>query len=1108
MILNGYKNYTDGRNILFVKDEVLDNFNISMNCIYAQSLKLAFVYVVPLCKDITLINNVKILIKKGYTVFGDFNLKSNKDLYTTVEHFTGEDSLQIGAIGKKYIRTVSLAGPSDHRFVIFNMKNFANLAYALKIGEIGYTHSKECIFNILRGNKPKFLPKVYKKQYRMGLNDRELSVNAMIDDFLNNNVRKLFQKYNFLWKFDRREPFLGKDVPLSVQTSYAKHLKEDIDKKYDTIPDVKTTKNWKLNLSVQHTKSMAINHEFISLTNITKAVNEFILDPENKNIDIANNVIKIANEFKEDMNAEVFFLQKNKVIKDFNDVRVIVIIPTIIKIYESIIFSRVMSYLSKIIAKKNYQFGGIINGSTYKAMLKIKKINNKGNTKGLVLFDMSKGYDTVNLELLEKCLNEIGNDEVRGLCMAWLKMVKNMNVIVNNTKIKRTRGIPMGLSLSPIIFVFYVDKALANIDKTYLSMYLDDLAIIFPENKSTFLCAALVDRVIEDLAKFDLIINVKKTGFMSENQEVINKLSPKFTKINSSKYLGRLVSLNGDGKIIPDDRYYNLKGFRSNACCYWATFFTKRLVFNSALDAKLRYRLLMWATNSAQIRKAIWVNNWSFFRKCMGSYSYLQLSFATFNIFRYFLDIVDVMRWKSEIKKNNKLEIKKEVIDSLLTGIDKIDNAIKLIEPDFNVMEYDEKGNIDEFEFTKKFCDNLWVQFKKASLRNYKKEKKDIKFEIYENIEEFCFSKIFNFFGILQQLAFIHFRRNAVKGRAKEIFLLTALGALFTALNKTIVYSFYNLDDEAEIIDLNIDIFQQSIEEKYDEKAINAFSIEQFENFMIKEFRKLWPLLDLIYNAFNDSKRKGEVDINKIESDINIYDYKAFVDGSAKDKRIGWAATIYNKNNELLSMQKGSLASNKYVDKLRNIAGELAATIEVLKKAISLGIKDMVLVFDYLGIYKYAIGEWLPQDPGIKEYVHKVKQLTKDINITFYKVTSHSGLPGNEEVDRLSKEAIGIKKEEGNKKKKEKIRGPIYSQDKIDYIKRNFKIIFKILTVIEMIYLNNNLNQLSTGELILNLIIKYNNLEDFTNKCYNIAALDENLDPIDDQFIDIINDLI
>ena len=49
---------------------------------------------------------------------------------------------------------------------------------------------------------------------------------------------------------------------------------------------------------------------------------------------------------------------------------------------------------------------------------------------------------------------------------------------MNQRKVKKTRGIAMGLSLSPVIFVWYVDVALRGVDKSKLSMYIDDLAII------------------------------------------------------------------------------------------------------------------------------------------------------------------------------------------------------------------------------------------------------------------------------------------------------------------------------------------------------------------------------------------------------------------------------------------------------------------------------------------------------------------------------------------------------------------------------------------------------------------------------------------------------
>lgn len=125
------------------------------------------------------------------------------------------------------------------------------------------------------------------------------------------------------------------------------------------------------------------------------------------------------------------------------------------------------------------------------------------------------------------------------------------------------------------------------------------------------------------------------------------------------------------------------------------------------------------------------------------------------------------------------------------------------------------------------------------------------------------------------------------------------------------------------------------------------------------------------------------------------------------------------------------------------------------------------------------------------------------LEILLLRIKSRTGIPGNEYVDKLAKRAIYLIEPEEERKKL-----PIYPQEKINYLAKSFKTIFKILTIIEMVYLNNNLNDLDVHKLVLNLMVKYQNLDDFTEKNFNLAMIEENLDPMDDHFVDIINDLI
>lgn len=169
-------------------------------------MKLGFTYLTLNSTDIILIQNIITLLNNEFTIIGDINFKSNK-IIQKFPHFPGEDSLQVGFVSKKTIKVNSIAAPSDHRFVIGEMKIFDNLMRSLKIGEISYEVSKNIVFEIPHGKIPKFIPKVSIPQYHVGLTDRERSINIVIDK------RKLFEKFNYLWKYDRREPFLGKSVP-------------------------------------------------------------------------------------------------------------------------------------------------------------------------------------------------------------------------------------------------------------------------------------------------------------------------------------------------------------------------------------------------------------------------------------------------------------------------------------------------------------------------------------------------------------------------------------------------------------------------------------------------------------------------------------------------------------------------------------------------------------------------------------------------------------------------------------------------------------------------------------------------------------------------------
>ena len=70
--------------------------------------------------------------------------------------------------------------------------------------------------------------------------------------------------------------------------------------------------------------------------------------------------------------------------------------------------------------------------------------------------------------------------------------------------------------------------------------------------------------------------------------------------------------------------------------------------------------------------------------------------------------------------------------------------------------------------------------------------------------------------------------------------------------------------------------------------------------------------------------------------------------------------------------------------------------------------QKVVLYYDYSGVECWATGAWKRNKAGTKEYYEFCQDARGTIEIQFQKVKGHSGVDGNEEADRLAKQAAGI----------------------------------------------------------------------------------------------------
>lgn len=147
--------------------------------------------------------------------------------------------------------------------------------------------------------------------------------------------------------------------------------------------------------------------------------------------------------------------------------------------------------------------------------------------------------------------------------------------------------------------------------------------------------------------------------------------------------------------------------------------------------------------------------------------------------------------------------------------------------------------------------------------------------------------------------------------------------------------------------------------------------------------------------------KKNEIESGKIKEPY------AFVDGSYNK-----ATNVYGYGGFLMAngekhVLQGSGDEPELVE-MNNVAGEIAGAMAAVDKALELGLSELYIYYDYMGIEMWATGGWKRNKAGTMEYFDFMQSVKNDIKVSFVKVKGHSGIDGNEEADVLAKQAAGI----------------------------------------------------------------------------------------------------
>lgn len=138
-------------------------------------------------------------------------------------------------------------------------------------------------------------------------------------------------------------------------------------------------------------------------------------------------------------------------------------------------------------------------------------------------------------------------------------------------------------------------------------------------------------------------------------------------------------------------------------------------------------------------------------------------------------------------------------------------------------------------------------------------------------------------------------------------------------------------------------------------------------------------------------------------SDVDIY-----VDGSynADTNKYGYGVYIDDGNHKHILCGNGDCTSGG-----RNIEGEIAGATVALEWVLRHPeYKSTTVYFDYNGIGAWANKNWKANEPYTKAYQNFVAACREEsgLQIDFVHVTGHTGVEGNEYVDKLAKIGCGI----------------------------------------------------------------------------------------------------